>query len=134
MLISEFMSKELNPLLQGVDFGALETEMSQSDATAKELVVSECGRFGADLIQFPAGGKVPLHSHSGSHILIVIGGNGRLLLNEESASLRPGVVYLVPESVEHEIQAGASGLSLVSVGNFRFPPGSIDRLTLIKTR
>jgi quercetin dioxygenase-like cupin family protein len=127
--IASFLPADAANSIASVDVGRLPIEMHASDATALELVSSKDGNFGADLIRFPAGGSVPMHTHPGAHILIVIGGKGKLITHDAEASLNPGVVYLVPGGVSHEIFA-ETALSLISVSDQRIPPSSPDRLAL----
>lgn len=111
-------------------FGAFNIPMHASDAWARELVANESGLFGADLLRFPPGGRVPMHTHAGDHILLVLAGEGLLLYGiEESLRLRAGVIYFVDQFKPHEIQAKTE-LVLVSVGNQRRLPGDVDRLAL----
>ena len=130
VILSDFLCGQLQEVLNDVEFGRLDVQMAYSDATARELVSDESGKFGADLIRFPAGGIVQMHKHLGSHILVVIGGKGLLFCESGPMELSPGTVYLVPENVSHEIQATDVPLTLISVGNNRYPPESPERLSL----
>lgn len=125
----EIFPAEIRKFLEGFDIGGLSLQMYASDASADELVSSADGKFGADLLRFPANGKVPMHTHDGAHVLIIIGGTGLLLSEGSEIELHPGVVYFVPENAPHEIRA-SSALTLISVGNRRVPPSSPERLTV----
>ncbi len=111
------------------DFGAQSVQMVASDATTRVLVENASGLFGADLLRFPAGGMVPMHTHVGDHILIVFCGLGELLCEREPICLQPGLIYLIPGNVPHQINA-TTELVLVAIGNDRRPPGSKERLSL----
>lgn|SRR5512138_375817 len=108
--------------------GALPLQMANSEGTALPLL--KRGPFGADLIRFAPGRGVPLHTHPGNHILIVTSGEGRLIFNGEEFALRAGVLYLVPGSVPHQIDA-LTELTLVSVADDHRHAGSSDRLELV---
>jgi quercetin dioxygenase-like cupin family protein len=127
--LTSFLPLEAQSFLKTLDIGELPISMYASDATARELVASVDGLFGADLLSFPAGGSVPMHTHLGSHILIIVGGEGQLITPDTETHLSPGIVYFVPEGVSHEIVA-ETALSLISVGDKRRPPSSPDRLAV----
>ncbi len=111
--------------------GELELKMHSSDATARQLVTDRTGLFGADLLRFPPGGRVPMHIHAGDHILFVLGGEGALLYGDGDAlELRPGVIYFVEQDVPHEI-AARTELVLLVIGNQRRPPDDPARLDLV---
>ncbi len=99
--------------------------MHASDGTAWKLVKN--GDFGADLIRFPAGGGVGMHTHPGDHILIVSSGTGWVLHGDDKTWLYPGACYLVPGSVPHAIQADTE-LTMVSVANKHVDAESSGRL------
>jgi quercetin dioxygenase-like cupin family protein len=120
---------DLARALNAVNFGNQPLTMSSSDATARILVETTTGEFGADLLRFPAGGRVPMHTHVGDHVLIVIRGDGVLKTGGDDMSLEPGLIYLVESNVPHEIVA-TTELVLIAIGNDRRPPESAERLTL----
>jgi quercetin dioxygenase-like cupin family protein len=101
--------------------------MTHSDATALRLL--KHGPFGADLIRFPPGGRVPDHTHPGAHLLFVLGGLGWVDYEGEAARLEPGVCYLIPAGVRHGIRA-ESELTLLAVADDHRDAGSEDRLNV----
>lgn len=107
--------------------GLLTRKMAHSDATGLPLLKS--GPFGADLIRFPAGGKVDSHTHPGEHMLFVLGGEGRLVLGDAEVNLMPGICYHVPANISHAIFA-ATELTLISVANDHRPVESEERLSV----
>jgi len=113
-----------------VEFGPQPIAMHASDATARELVATPSGTFGADLLRFPPGGAVPMHTHVGDHILLVISGTGYVSTPDSRVRLGPGVIYLVPSNLPHEITAD-SELVLIAIGNDRRAPASPERLQLV---
>ena len=125
----ELFPKAVREILSEYDMGELPVSMHASDATAEELGTTDDGVFGLDLLRFPARGCVPMHTHPGAHILIVIAGNGFLHTPDDKIELFPGLSYVVPEGVPHEIRADRP-LSLLSCGNKRRPPESPERLSV----
>lgn len=107
--------------------GPLTRPMSYSDATGLPLLKS--GPFGADLIRFPAGGKVGKHTHPGEHMLFVLSGGGRLEYQDTEVNLIPGLCYHVPSNVPHAIYA-TTELTLISVANDHRPVDSEERLSV----
>ncbi len=101
-------------------------QMVNSDGTGDPLLL--LGKFGADVIHFPAGGGVGVHTHEGDHILIVLKGNGKVIYSGEGYNLEPGVCYMVPGAVEHAIVA-VTDLVMIAVGNNHFPVESSERMT-----
>jgi len=108
--------------------GALPVQMADSDGTAMPLV--KLNEFGADLIRFAPGKRVGLHTHQGDHILVVVSGTGVLTFRGERHALYAGVVYLVPGSVPHAIDAETE-LSIIAVGNDHRDAGAEDRLEVV---
>ena len=114
--------------------GARDQVMHQSDATGQPLLLD--GKFGADIIRFPAGGQVDTHVHDGAHMLFCLAGAGVVEYGSpsdadlESHSLYPGLCYLIPGQVPHAIRA-TTDLVLIAVGNDHRPVGSPARLDLV---
>lgn len=106
-------------------------QMKHSYGTALPLVVDDSipNKFGADIIRFPAGKGVGLHTHIGAHILMVTKGTGILTYGEEKHQMFPGMIYLVPSNVPHAIEA-TTGLVLVAIGNDHRPADSEEGLEL----
>ena len=112
-------------ILRDLPAGPLPTAMSQSDATALRLVKQEA--FGADLIRFPPGGRVPDHTHVGDHILYVLSGRGWVDYDGQPWPLEAGTLYLIPSMVRHGIRAETE-LTLLAVANVHRDAASEDRL------
>ncbi|USN87389.1 MAG: cupin domain-containing protein [Candidatus Nomurabacteria bacterium] len=107
-------------------------QMVKSDATALSLIFDQSGDkpFGASLIRFAAGEKVGLHTHVGSHILVVTYGLGILTYLDTKIDLKAGLIYLIPSNVPHAIDA-LSELVIIAIGNDFRAEGSKSRLTLV---
>lgn len=101
--------------------------MHASDARGLRLLRD--GKFGADVIDFPPGGKVAMHTHPGSHILFCIGGSGHVITRAVTR-ITVGDCYLIESGEPHEVQAGAHGLRLIVVGNDYRDVASAERLKL----
>ncbi|MEZ4103943.1 MAG: cupin domain-containing protein [Candidatus Paceibacterota bacterium] len=108
-------------------------KMAKSDATALPLLFDGSGEkpFGASLIRFTSGEKVDLHTHIGSHILIVTYGQGLLTYFSKEIKLGAGMMYLIPSEVPHAIRA-LSELVIIAVGNDFRAEGSENRLNLVR--
>jgi quercetin dioxygenase-like cupin family protein len=111
--------------------GELPLQMKHSDGTALPLVVSFVDRFGADIIRFEAGKGVELHTHIGSHILLVTKGRGILTYGMDQHEMFPGMIYLIPANVPHAILASTE-LVLIAIGNDHRPADSYERLDLVE--
>ena len=107
------------------DFKALQMHCSQG--LGHPLVRIEESLFGADLIKFKSGERVKLHKHKGDHILLVLSGIGRLVIESEFLKLEPGIIYAVPSQARHSIES-EEDLYLLSIGNNHFPVDSPKRL------
>jgi quercetin dioxygenase-like cupin family protein len=110
-------------------------QMQHSDGTALPLVLDDStpNKFGADIIRFPAGKGVGLHTHVGSHILMVTKGTGILVYSEERHEMFPGMIYLVPSNIPHAIKA-TTELVLIAVGNDHRPADSSERLDVVQKK
>lgn len=109
--------------------GDLPEPMAHSDARGKRLLAH--GRFGADLIRFPAGGRVGEHTHPGGHMLFVVSGEGWVVCRGERARLAPGLCYFVPGLAPHAIEA-ASELTLLAVADDHRDVSSQERLDVAR--
>lgn len=90
--------------------------------------------FAADLIHFDPGRGTPLHTHPGSHILVVFAGEGELFFAGEEHLLLAGDVYLVPGGSPHAIRAldtSPGGMTLLSIACDHRPVDSSARLEVI---
>ena len=110
-------------------------QMQHSDGTALPLVVDDAkeARFGADVVRFPPGKGVGLHTHVGAHILMVTKGTGILTYGNQKHGMFPGMIYLVPSNVPHAIDA-LTELVLVAVGNDHRPADSPERLDIVQKK
>lgn len=121
---------ELNPLT-----GEQSLQMKHSDATATPLLRDESimQAFGADIIRFPPGGRVGLHTHPGAHALFVLRGNGFVAYYDEKYDLKPGLCYLIPSHVPHAIDAAKDEeLVLIAIGNDHQLADSEARLEIVE--
>lgn len=110
--------------------GPLPLQMKHSDGTALPLVSFQQESFGADVVRFDRGKGVGLHTHIGSHILLVVSGTGTLTYDRDRYTMFPGMIYLIPSHVPHAIYA-SSELVLIAVGNAHQPADSYERLDLV---
>ncbi len=108
--------------------GVQPIQMAHSYGSALPLVLSD--KFGADVIRFPAGLGVDMHTHPGAHILMVTKGKGVLVYCGRPYSMFEGMTYLVPPYAPHAIKAETE-LVLISIGNDHQPAGSEKRLTVV---
>lgn len=124
--------------------GVQPLQMQHSDGTALPLVLDDStpNKFGADIIRFPAGKGVGLHTHIGAHILMVTKGTGILIyttrhgldgIAHERHDMFPGMIYLVPSNVPHAIEA-TTELVLIAVGNDHRPADSSERLDIVQKK
>lgn len=105
--------------------------MHESDAMGLPLLNDGC-RFGADLIEFPPHGKVPMHTHPGAHCLFCIAGSGQVTVGRcVPDTITVGDCYLIQSGEPHEVSAGGSGLRLIVVGNDHRPVDSKERLDVV---
>lgn len=128
-------TKNMNGVKVGC--GALHCKMANSDATALPLLREKVGHneyFGGDLIRFPPGGQVRMHTHEGSHLLFCVGGTGTVTVVTDSGGkeehwLIPGACYLIKSEQPHSIKA-KDELTLLAVGNKHFEAWSEARMEL----
>jgi quercetin dioxygenase-like cupin family protein len=104
--------------------------MHLSDAKGMALVHNG-EKFGADVIDFPPFGEVPMHTHPGDHILLCVGGSGCVTVKADKHPVTLGTCYLIRSMEPHAVQAFDRGLTLVVVGNDHRPVNSVERLDVI---
>ena len=105
----------------------LSESMHESDASANRLLKQN--GFAADLIRFPPGGKVDLHTHPGNHMLFCVDGKGSVQYGEDLLQLLPGDCYLIEGSVPHAVFAAEdTQLTLIAVADDHRDVTSPDRL------
>jgi len=101
-------------------------------SNAKGLPLLHNGdRFGADVIEFPPHGKVPMHTHPGDHVLFCLGGSGYVTIDRDAPdAITVGDCYLIHSMEPHAVEAGEYGLRLIVVGNDHRPVNSQERLNV----
>ena len=109
--------------------GPFELSMISSDGTALPLISRQASGMGADLLHFGKNGGVPMHSHPGDHLLIVIAGSGVLNFYDEEHQITTGKIYWIPGGAPHAIRA-SSHLTLISIANNHIAADRPERLTL----
>lgn len=102
--------------------------MHHSDALGAPLL-HDGERFGADVIEFPPGGKVAMHSHPGAHCLFCTAGAG-WVITDHPRRITVGDCYLIRSGEPHAVEASKRGLRLIVVGNDHRPVDSAERLDL----
>ena len=103
--------------------------MCNSDATGMCLLKQ--GPFAADLIRFPAGGKVDLHTHPGNHMLFCVDGRGTVQYGDQFYELSPGVCYLIEGQTPHAVFASNdSQLTLIAIADDHREVSSEARLDM----
>ncbi len=123
--------------------GPQPVQMHISQGTARQLIFDTTGSkpFGLDQIRFAPGEGVQIHTHPGSHILICIGGKGKLIMRhisrsdgktDEHLELEAGIAYLVPSLVPHAVYASTdTELLLLVAGNDHRKVDAPDRLDIV---
>jgi quercetin dioxygenase-like cupin family protein len=112
--------------LLGVDLSARPTPVAHSHATGEALVSN--GLLGADIIRLAAGeGFVP-HTHSGDHLLIVIGGKGTITCGGQILPTRAGDIFMIEGQIPHAVGAITDHV-ILAVGSPHRPIESADRMT-----
>jgi quercetin dioxygenase-like cupin family protein len=61
------------------------------------------------LLGLKPGQEIITHTHHGSHIFVVIEGEGEYLSGGKSQSLKPGVIVVVPAHDHHGIKNSSQG-------------------------
>lgn len=115
--------------------GELEIQMSNSQGTARPLLFDNSGSkpFGIDQVRFAPGEGVALHTHVGSHFLLVTRGFGKLTYYDEEYDMYPGFCYCIESGDPHAIDAAKdSELVLVAVGNDHRDADSHERLEIVE--
>lgn len=123
--------------------GPQPVQMHISQGTARQLIFDTTGSkpFGLDQIRFAPSEGVQMHTHPGAHILICIGGKGKLIMRhisrsdgktDEHLDLEAGITYLVPSLVPHAVYASKdTELLLLVVGNDHRKADTLDRLDIV---
>lgn len=106
-------------------------QMHESDAKGLPLLHNG-DKFGADVIDFPPLGKVPMHTHPGDHVLFCVGGSGWVTIDRSVPdAVTCGDCYLIHSMEPHAVAAGEHGLRLIVVGNNHRPVDSKERLDVV---
>ncbi len=58
------------------------------------------------LVEIPAGGVVPMHSHPHEQAGMVLEGELTFTVGDETRTLKPGDMWMIPGGVEHTVAAG----------------------------
>ncbi len=73
------------------------------------------GRFSAHLVKLDAGAEIGKHVHENHWELHEIaGGEGSCTLGMKIISYEPGDINVLPENIEHRVQAGENGLLILA--------------------
>lgn len=102
-------------------------KMANSDASGEPILSN--GFLGCDVIRFGPGEGAPPHTHEGNHILLVLRGWGRVLVEGKPYALEPGLAYFIEGSKVHSIEAETS-LVLMAIGDQHRPVDSEARMAL----
>ena len=113
----------------------LPVPMSGVNATAREIgsvALDKPPVLGADVISMPANTAFPLHTHLGYHCLVVLEGNGFVLLDDVMHPVSPGDVVWIDAHYPHGVATGSGPMTLLSVGAPHSPAASRDRMSLVE--
>ena len=83
----------------------------------KHLVKGEDtgGRLSCHMVRVEGGRELGLHRHEGQlELHEVISGDGAGFLGDREISYTPGRMTVIPQGVEHKVQAGPDGLVLLA--------------------
>lgn len=67
------------------------------------------------VVYLDANARLARHSHEHEQIGIMLEGELTLTIDNETKTLKPGDVYLIPGGIEHEAQAGPQAASVLDV-------------------
>ncbi|MGH2361435.1 MAG: cupin domain-containing protein [bacterium] len=65
--------------------------------------------------RFAPGGRFPKHSHPQEQIVLVQEGSMTFVSPDQTVTLTPGSLLVIPPNAPHEARAGSAGASLMSV-------------------
>ncbi|MEU6743663.1 cupin domain-containing protein [Streptosporangium sandarakinum] len=103
--------------------------LHDADALGSALVSN--GQLGADVLWVPAGGRFPIHTHPGHHLLYCISGRGTITIADHTYEVSPGDLYLVEGRQPHAVGAAAGHEHvLLSIGSPHRPIQAKDRMQL----
>src|SRR5689334_16592154 len=89
--------------LLSVDLSARPTPVAHSHATGEALISN--GLLGADIIRLAAGDGFVPHTHSGDHLLIVIGGEGTITCGGRILPTCAGDLFMIEGQIPHAVGA-----------------------------
>jgi quercetin dioxygenase-like cupin family protein len=87
--------------------------------------------IGVDRITMKAGAAFALHRHPGSHILVVMEGEGFISVDGADYEVSNADSVYVPAVQAHAVQAGPSGLTLIAFGYPHVALSSERRMVLV---
>ncbi len=93
----------------------LSQEKDIHNVELKEMITAEDGAPTFSLRVFRLGpeGYTPLHAHQWEHEVFVFEGEGSVVGQEKSVSLRKGCSVFVPQGEIHQFRAGPKGMAFV---------------------
>jgi quercetin dioxygenase-like cupin family protein len=100
--------------------------MVHSNATGEELVSN--GLLGAGIIRLAAGDGFVPHTHSGDHLLIVVGGLGTITYGGKIYPTKAGDIFMVEGQVPHAVGAITDHV-ILAIGSHYRPVDSAERMT-----
>lgn len=101
-------------------------------APAKGMPLHTNGNLGVDLVQVQPGDKFPVHTHPGDHLLLCLKGSGTISIGEETYTVNPGDLYMVPGLIPHAVGAPEDDVHvLAAFGSPHMAVDSPGRMTLV---
>ena len=83
------------------------------DGVAARTVNGE--RLSLAIVELDPGAVVPEHHHEHEQLGMVLTGNVRFRIADETRELRPGEAWTIPSNVPHEVTAGPDGAVVVDI-------------------
>lgn len=114
------------------DLAELPGPLAVHDAPARAHALVTNGFLGADLLLVEPGGRFPLHTHPGDHLLLIVEGAGGVHFDGEDVPTAMGDLYLVAGGVPHSVYAGRHGQKILSIGAPHKPVDSAERMALVR--
>jgi quercetin dioxygenase-like cupin family protein len=118
----ESMSNGAGTILEGI-----------TGSSGARALLGNGDSIGVDRIAMKASTAFGLHSHPGSHLLVVTEGQGFISIDGVNYELHRADSIYVPAAYAHGVEAGTSGLVFIAFGYPHVAISSDRRMTLVNS-
>ena len=109
--------------------GSLASLAAEAPYPGVQRTVLEGNAATVTVYNFDAGGRFPVHSHPQEQHTVLLEGDARVVLGDQTLDLAAGDWFIAPPDVPHGVTAGTSGLRMIAVVSPARRPGDIEEVS-----